>query len=122
MKEYLVDLNATQAAIRAKYSAKTAHSAGPRLLEHVGVRAALDIALAERAARLGVKAEDVLGDVARIAAKAETEGEYSAALRGRELLGKHVGMWIDKVEHAGSIARPLQGKSPEEILAALKSK
>lgn len=118
--EYLVDLNATQAAIRAKYSKKTAHVQGPRLLGNVAVRRALDIALAERAARLGVKAEDVLGDVARLAAKAEAEGELSVALRGKELLGKHVGLWIDKVEHSGSIARPLQGKSADEILAKLK--
>ncbi len=36
--EYLVDLNATQAAIRAGYSEKTAHSQGPRLLENVEVQ------------------------------------------------------------------------------------
>jgi Terminase small subunit len=37
IKEYLVDLNATQAAIRAGYSAMTAYSAGQRLLKHVDV-------------------------------------------------------------------------------------
>ncbi len=36
--EYLVDLNATQAAIRAGYSERTAHSQGPRLLENVEVQ------------------------------------------------------------------------------------
>lgn len=36
--EYLIDLNATQAAIRAGYSEKTAHSQGPRLLENVEVQ------------------------------------------------------------------------------------
>jgi phage terminase small subunit len=40
--EYLKDFNATQAAIRAKYSKKTAHSQGPRLLENVEVKKALD--------------------------------------------------------------------------------
>ena len=38
-REYLIDFNATQAAIRAGYSAKTAYSIGPRLLKDVGVRA-----------------------------------------------------------------------------------
>lgn len=118
--EYLVDLNATQAAIRAKYSRKTAEQQGSRLLRNVQVKAAVEVALAERKARLGVKADDVLGDVARLAAKAEVDGEYSAALRGRELLGKHVGLWTDKIEHSGAIARPLQGKSADEILAKLK--
>jgi phage terminase small subunit len=37
IKEYLVELNATQSAIRAGYSAKTAYSAGQRLLKHVDV-------------------------------------------------------------------------------------
>ena len=36
--EYVKDQNATQACIRAGYSAKTAEQAGPRLLGHVGVR------------------------------------------------------------------------------------
>jgi len=36
-REYLVDINATQAAIRAGYSAKTADVAGPRLLGNVRV-------------------------------------------------------------------------------------
>jgi phage terminase small subunit len=37
IEEYLLDLNATRAAIRAGYSAKTAYSAGQRLLKHVDV-------------------------------------------------------------------------------------
>jgi len=36
-REYLIDRNATQAAIRAGYSKKTAHSQGPRLLENVEI-------------------------------------------------------------------------------------
>ena len=38
VQEYLKDPNATQAAIRAGYSPRTAHSCGPRLLENVGVK------------------------------------------------------------------------------------
>jgi phage terminase small subunit len=51
VREYLVDLNATQAAIRAGYSEKTAHVQGPRLLGNVRVAAAITTAknaLAER--------------------------------------------------------------------------
>ena len=39
--EYLIDLNATQAAIRAGYSEKTAYSMGSRLLKNVEIQARL---------------------------------------------------------------------------------
>jgi phage terminase small subunit len=58
--EYLVDLNATQAAIRAGYSERTAYSQGQRLLKHVEVQAAIQGALAARAARTEITADDVL--------------------------------------------------------------
>ena len=93
VREYLVDLNATQAAIRAGYSAKTAEQQGPRLLGNVGVKAAVAKAQAARSQRLEVKADDVLRDIARIARLAEKSKEYSAALKGRELLGKHLGLF-----------------------------
>ncbi len=58
--EYLVDLNATQATIRAGYSAKTAHSCGPRLLENAGVAAAISAAKRERSEATKIDAEYVL--------------------------------------------------------------
>lgn len=122
VREYLVDLNATQAAVRAGYSRRTAEQQGHRLLRNAGVKAAVAEGIAARAARVEVKADSVLRDVERLSLKAEAAGEYSAALRGRELQGKHLGLWVDKVEHSGSVARPLQSKSPDEILAALKGK
>lgn len=54
--EYLIDLNATQAAIRAGYSAKTAYSQGERLLSNVEVRAALMEARQKRSEKTGIDA------------------------------------------------------------------
>lgn len=68
--EYLIDLNATQAAIRAGYSAKTAHAQGPRLLENVGIVAAIDAAKAERSAETKIDANWVLQ---RLAAEADAK-------------------------------------------------
>ena len=65
--EYLVDLNATQAAIRAGYSAKTAHSQGPRLLEDVEVKKLVSEAMAKRAAATQITAERVLQELGRVA-------------------------------------------------------
>ena len=58
--EYLVDLNATQAAIRAGYSKKTANPAGARLLAHVSVRAAIAKGREERLARVRRSADEVI--------------------------------------------------------------
>lgn len=64
VEEYLVDLNATQAAIRAGYSAKTAEQQGPRVLSYVEVAAAIAAAQAERAKRTQIDADWVLRTLA----------------------------------------------------------
>ena len=66
VQEYLVDLNATQAAIRAGYSEKTAYSMGQRLLKHVEVAAAISKAQAKRADRTGVTQDQVMAELAKI--------------------------------------------------------
>ena len=58
--EYLTDLNATAAAIRAGYSEKTANQQGPRLLVNVGVAAAIAKAMEERSERVQADADWVL--------------------------------------------------------------
>ena len=57
VEEYLVDANATQAAIRAGYSPKTAHVQGSRLLTDVKVRTSIDEGLARLSERARVSAE-----------------------------------------------------------------
>ena len=57
-EEYLIDLNATQAALRAGYSPKTAYAQGARLLKHPDVAKAIDAAIQERTERLGLQADD----------------------------------------------------------------
>lgn len=66
-EEYLIDLNATQAAIRAGYSAKTANEQGAQLLANLSVRARIDAALAEQSKRTGVTADRVVRELARVA-------------------------------------------------------
>lgn len=65
-KEYLVDLNATQAAIRAGYSAKTAASQGERLLRDVDVQALIQAGMAARNERTQVNADYVLNRLIEI--------------------------------------------------------
>lgn len=67
VREYLVDLNATQAALRAGYSKKTAHAQGSRLLKHAEVQAQLAAAQVKRAQKLELRADDVLRELMHLA-------------------------------------------------------
>ena len=65
--EYLIDLNATQAAIRAGYSAKTADRIGPELLGKTCVSEALQKAQQKRAERTEITQDKVLEEYAKLA-------------------------------------------------------
>jgi phage terminase small subunit len=67
VSEYLVDLNATQAAIRAGYSRRDARNAGYRNLRRPQIKAAIDKAQAPRLAKLALDADTVLAELTRIA-------------------------------------------------------
>jgi phage terminase small subunit len=66
VEEYLLDLNAKRAAIRAGYSPKTAEAQGSRLLSNVKVQRALTARMAARSQRTEVAADRVLLEMARI--------------------------------------------------------
>lgn len=68
--EYIVDFNATKAAIRASYSEKTAYSQGQRLLKDVEIKTAIAVAMEERLERTKVDADWVLK---RLTAEAEAD-------------------------------------------------
>ena len=65
--EYLVDLNATQAAIRAGYSAKTAKEQGARLLTNVHIAESIQAAQQARAERTEITQDRVLQEYAKLA-------------------------------------------------------
>ena len=117
-KEYIIDLNATQAAVRAKYSEKTAGVIG---LENLGkplIQARLAELMKERAERVQIDADWVLRQAVKVhercmqqepvIANGEPTGEFrfehSGANKALELIGKHVNVqaFLDKskVEHA----------------------
>ena len=69
-EEYLIDLNATRAAIRAGYSVHTAYSIGPRLLDDVEVASLIDQLKSERSESTGINAAWVLN---RLRAEADAD-------------------------------------------------
>lgn len=66
VEEYLIDLNATQAAIRAGYSPKTAKDIGCENLAKPNISDAIDKAMAERSRRTGINQDRILLELARI--------------------------------------------------------
>lgn len=66
VREYLIDLNATQAAIRAGYSEKTAYSIGEENLRKPEIAAAVEAAMKNRADRTDITADRVLKELAKI--------------------------------------------------------
>lgn len=65
--EYLIDLNATQAAIRAGYSPDTAMEQGYQLLQKTSVSNAISQAMAHRSRRTGITQDRVLRELAKVA-------------------------------------------------------
>ena len=65
--EYLIDLNATQAAIRAGYSPKTANEQGARLLANVSIAQTIQKAMQDREQRTEITQDRVLQEYARLA-------------------------------------------------------
>ena len=67
VEEYLIDLNATQAAIRAGYSPQTAREQGCQNLTKLNMQNAIAKAKAERSRRTGISQDRVIQELARIA-------------------------------------------------------
>lgn len=134
VEEYLIDLNATQAAIRAGYSSDTAGSIGAENLKKPEIKSKIDKAMAERSKRTGINQDRVLLELARIGfakitdvvdpdtAKIKTDAAeddlaciQSIKIKPNEFgterevrlydkksalvdLGKHLGMFKDKID------------------------
>ena len=98
VREYLLDLNATKAAMRAGYSARTAGSQGERLLKNVEVCAAVKAAQATVAENNGMTIAAHLLALKEIRDAAQAEGKYSAAASAEIARGKVAGFYIENVK------------------------
>ena len=98
VNEYLIDLNATQAAVRAGYSPRTADKIGSELLGKTRVSKAIQEAQAARAEKTGRTADDVLRDIQEVTRAARDRDDLKTALKGLELEGKHMGMFKERTE------------------------
>ena len=96
-QEYVVDLNGTQAAIRAGYSEVSAASQAADILRRPRVAARVEVLQAQLTGRIQLDAESVIHQLMLDHKDAKAAGHHSAAVRATELLGKRLGLWIDRV-------------------------
>ena len=117
-QEYIIDLNATQASIRAGYSESTARSIGSENLSKPAIVTHLQYLMNKRAERTEITSDRVLKELAKIAFFNMEEDllcdEESSLLVNRkiklsdkkaslELLGRHLKLFTDKVQHSGEV-------------------
>lgn len=124
VKEYLVDLNATQAAIRAGYSERTASRIGPELLGKTCIQEAIQKERDSLAKRTEITQESIMADIEAIKRDAmqavyDADGnkamlDHKAALRACELQGKRYGMFDDRMKVSGSVTLTLMNEFPDE--------
>lgn len=100
-EEYVIDLNGTQAAIRAGYSAKTANEQSSQLLAKLHIQDCIKGLQQRRSNTLSIAAEDVVRGLHTIAK--DYDAPHAARVSAWNSIGKHLGMFTDKVEHSGEV-------------------
>jgi phage terminase small subunit len=141
VEEYLLDLNATKAAERAGYSAKTANEQGCRLLANVSVAKAVQAAMDKRSEKTGITTDYVLQTIVETIERSKQakpvtykngdpvmvetpEGQLrpaytfdaGAVLKGAELLGKHLKLFTEKTELTGAGGGPVETVTRIELV------
>ena len=114
-EEYHIDLNATQAAVRAGYSEKTADRIANQNLKKLEVQQYLQKLMQDRSERTKISADDVVRELERIA-MTDTEITGKEKIKALELLGKHLGMFSNGGSDDSKVLEKL-----DEVLGGIKS-
>jgi phage terminase small subunit len=140
-QEYLLDLNATQAAIRAGYSARTAGEQGSRLLAKIKVQESIQKAQEERSERTEIDQDWVIENLRNIVERClqgvpvmtKSRGKWvetgkwkfdsAGANRALEMIAKHLGMFIEKqvIQHEHGV-NALSGQALRDYVKELMSR
>ena len=104
-EEYLIDLNATQAALRAGYKAKTARSQGQRMLTKVDIQRHITDLMKERSDRTALTSDSVLQELSRIAMAQDVEITGKEKLKALELLGKHLNLFQNGADNSAALEK-----------------
>lgn len=115
-EEYLIDLNATQAGIRAGYSPNGINKRVTRMMANDGITQYIQQLLKDRSQRTGINADTVLKELVKIAL-ADTEITGKEKMKALELLAKHLGMF----KGGGSEENQKVLEKLDEVLGGIKS-
>ena len=107
VEEYLIDLNAPQAAIRAGYSPRTANEQGAQNLAKLSISEAIAEAQEKLSNKAQVTVEMVVQGLLNEAKDLSEGSTQSARVSAWAHLGKHLGMFKDKIEHTGPNGGPI---------------
>lgn len=131
VEEYLIDLNATQAAIRAGYSPKTANEQGARLLANVSIQSAITGLLEALSSAKIANVQEIMEYLTAVMRGEHTEeipllcggGMQTLTpkgigtkerLKAAELLGKRYGLFTDRVGIDGAVPIVIHDDIPED--------
>lgn len=157
-EEYLIDLNATQAAIRAGYSVHTANRIASENLLKPDIQSKIEKLMIERSQRTAINQDKVIQELSKIAFSnisdylkvednrvevfdtdkihkemlaviaeiKQTDSKLSIKLhdklRALDLIGRHLGMFKDKLELSGELHNnPFEGLTTEELKAIIQN-
>ena len=122
-REYVVDFNATQAAIRAGYAAKSAQNQSFCLLSYRAVRQLIDFYTQSNASKVTTVDKDYI--IQKVTEIVTTAHKDSDKLRGLELLARHLGMFIDRTEISGPDGEAIRveetKKEADEVARRIRS-
>jgi len=124
INEYLVDLNATQAAIRAGYSPKTANRTAAKWLSKAVIQDAIQKAMNKRAERVEMTADNVLNELKGMALCPLSEleakgGTWAAKIKAIELAMKHLRILNEKID-VGVTSQEVLGAFPPPVASMIK--
>ncbi len=105
-REYVIDYNGTQAAIRAGYKQSDAANRATRLLKKAEVSARVRELQQEMAERLALSQDYVVIQLVKTYNESKDCGDAKNALKALELMGRHLGMFDKKAKDAGSSDEP----------------
>ena len=127
VKEYMRDLNQRQAAIRTGFSQVSAGNSGHRLMKDRYVQEQIAKAQAEFAIKYDITEAKIIRSIIDIGEEARAAGNHAVALKAKELVGRHIGMWPNTVrtEITGAgggpvrvaqatVVLPIESMSPEQ--------
>lgn len=115
IEEYLIDFNATKAAIRAGYSENSAGQIGEQNLKKLEIKSEIDRLTAQMTEKAIVTKEMVLQGLLDEARMYDEGASHSARVSAWAHLGKHLGIFTDKLELGGKVEVTSLGSLIDEL-------